>query len=128
MKLLDTTFLIDLLRGDQHALKKLEEDQTYLTTQVNMFELIRGLYLQNLPAKELKLAMELFNDLRLLSLDDAGIVKSAEISATLWKTGQPVGDCDCLIAGIALSKGIRTIITRNKKHFGRIKDLNIETY
>jgi predicted nucleic acid-binding protein len=128
MKLLDTTFLIDLLRGEAPALRKLEASEIFLTTQINMFEFIRGLYIQKAPAKELRLAMELFSDIRMLPLDDSGILKSAEISAELYKTGQLIGDNDCLIAGIALSKGVNTIITRNKKHFDRIKGLKVETY
>lgn len=35
---------------------------------------------------------------------------------------------DTLIAAIALSNGITTIITRNKKHFEQIKELNVVTY
>ena len=72
--------------------------------------------------------MELFSDIRMLPLDDSGILKSAEISAGLYKTGKLIGDNDCLIAGIALSKNVDTIITRNKDHFGRIKGLKIEIY
>ena len=64
----------------------------------------------------------------MLPLDDLGIVRAAEISGTLMRKGETIDDCDCLIAGIALSKGVKTIITRNKKHFNKIKGIKVETY
>ena len=47
MILLDTTFLIDFLRGKKNAIdfiKKAEGD-TFYTTEINVFELITGVYI-----------------------------------------------------------------------------------
>lgn len=70
----------------------------------------------------------MFENIRVLSLDDNSIIKSAEISAELIKKGTIISDRDCLTAGIALSKGINTIVTRNIGHFKRIKGIKVETY
>lgn len=128
MKLLDSTFLIDLLRNDQKALQIVRKDINFLTTQINMFELLSGLLRHDVTKSNLPDALELFENIRILPLDDAAVLKSAEISAELIKNGNYIGDSDCLIAGCALSKGISTIITRNKRHYQRIEGISVETY
>ena len=128
MKLVDTTFLVDLIRGNKETIKILDKKEILLTTQINMFEMIRGLFLRNVSQEDRHKTMTLFEDMRVLPLDDSGIIKSAEISAEQLKKGEAIEDADCLIAGIALSKGVTTIITRNVKHFEQIKGLKVETY
>ncbi len=128
MKLLDTTFLIDLIRGREEALKIIEKEEILLTTQINMFEIIKGLYLMNVSRANFPKVINLFQEIRILPLDDKGIIKSAEISSDLYKEGLPVDDSDCLIAGIALSHSVDVIITRNSRHFDRIKGIKVETY
>ncbi len=44
------------------------------------------------------------------------------------RQGAILEDCDCLTAGISLSKGVKTIVTRNEKHFKRMKGISVETY
>lgn len=127
MKLLDTTFLIDLVNGVKETERYLQE-QLLFTTQINMFEFIRGLYLRKISKNKYWEIMELFDLIRVFPLDDAGIIKSAEISATLYHKGTPIDDGDCLTAGIALSRGVTTIVTRNTNHFKRIKGLVVESY
>ena len=128
MKVLDTTFLIDLLRGKEKTIKILRSKEPLLTTQVNMYEVIRGLFLRDISASRMLDINELFDNIKVLPLDDNAIIRSAEISADLIKKGQTISDCDCLTAGIALSKGINSIITNNTKHFGRINQLVVESY
>ena len=128
MKVLDTAFLIDILRGKEETSKILKSQEHLLTTQINMYEVIRGLFLRNLSQEKYIEIKELFENIRLLSLDDNSIIKSAEISSELLKQGQVIGDCDCLTAGIALSNGITTIVTRDAEHFKRIKGIKVETY
>ncbi|MBS3147739.1 type II toxin-antitoxin system VapC family toxin [Candidatus Woesearchaeota archaeon] len=128
MKLLDTTFLIDLVRGNEKTRTFLSDTAELVTTQINMFELIRGFFLEGAkPAKILELA-GMFEAIRVLPMDDIAIIKSAEISADLTSRGAIIGDADCLIAGIALSKGVTTIVTKNSKDFKRVKGITIEEY
>ena len=128
MKLLDTTFLIDLLRGRPETKKIINSNATLLTTQINLYEVIAGLFYKKTSATKILQAKELFENIRVLPFNDNGIIKSAEISGTLMRTGQTIGDADCLTAGIALSHGIKTVVTKNEKHFERIKELKIEKY
>lgn len=128
MKLLDTTFLIDLLRGKRDALAVLDTKETFLTTQINMFEVIRGLFLQKTSSSHLPEILELFGEIRVLPLDEKAIIESAKISAELYSNGRPIDDSDCLIAGIALSHGVEEIITKDLEHFKRIKKIKAESY
>ena len=128
MKILDTTFLIDLLRGKKGLQKIVETDEPLFTTQLNMYEVIRGLFYRNISARKMAEANDLFENIKVLSLDDNSIIKAAEISAELTKQGEMISDCDCMMAGIASSKGMNKIVTRNAKHFRKIKGMTVETY
>ena len=128
MKLLDSTFLIDMLRGRKETLNIINGKEPLLTTQVNMYEVTRGLFLRNIPSSKFAEIMEMFETIKVLSLDDNSIVKAAEISSELIKSGMTISDCDCLTAGIAVSKGVNNIVTKNTEHFRRIKGFQVETY
>ena len=128
LKLLDTTFLIDLLRGKQEAIKIARSKELFLTTQINIYEVMKGMFLRNVSSRKFLDIQELFENIRVLPLDDAGLIKSAEISSFLTKKGLFVADSDCLIAGITLSKGVSTIVTKNIDHFSRMKGIEVEQY
>lgn len=128
MKVVDSTLLIDLLRGNKQAVNFLSKNQSILTTQINMYEVIRGLFLKTVSSAKMQQSLELFNAIKVLSLDDRAIQKSAEISAELIKSGKFISDCDCMTAGIALSNNINIVVTRNINHFNRIEGINAESY
>ena len=128
MKILDTTFLIDLLRGKEDALKIINDKERLFTTQINMYEVIRGLMLKKISSSKMSEINEMFESIKVLSLDDSAIVKAAGISSDLIKKGIVISDCDCLTAGIALSKSINKIVTKNSKHFSRIKGIEVLSY
>ncbi|MBS3106776.1 type II toxin-antitoxin system VapC family toxin [Candidatus Woesearchaeota archaeon] len=128
IKVLDTTFLVDLIRGKEETRALWGKKDDLLTTQMNMYEVIRGFFMKGMPPEKFVRAMELFENIRVLPLNDPSIIKAAEISARLKKEGNTVADADCLAAGIALAHGITTIVTRNTEHFKRMKGLIVESY
>ncbi len=128
MILLDSTFLIDVLRGRPETEKILNSSEKLLTTQINMYEIMTGIFLKKETASRFLQVKEFFEQISVLPLEDNGILKAAEINARLLQKGEIIEDCDCLTAGIALSNGITTIVTKNKKHFERIKELKIMNY
>ena len=128
MKILDTTFLIDLLDGDESTIKMVDKEAFLFTTQISIYEVVRGLFIENASVDQVRKTIDILGDLRVLPFDDNSLIRSAEISSTLIKEGRRVPDCDCMIAGIALSNGIKTIVTRNKNHFARMRDIKVETY
>jgi tRNA(fMet)-specific endonuclease VapC len=128
MKVLDSTFLIDLLRGKKEALKYVEKEEMLLTTQINVYEILKGLHSQDVSEEKYLRVKEMFENIRVLQFDDNASLRAAEISSNLMKKGITVADCDCMIAGIALSKGAKIIVTRNVNDFSKIKEIKVETY
>ena len=128
MKVLDTTFLIDLLDGDKSTIELIDNEGFLVTTQISIYELLRGLFYENAPMDQVRRTIDILGELRVLPFDDNSLIRSAEVSAKLIKEGKRIPDCDCMIAGTALANGIKTIVTRNKDHFSRIKGITVETY
>ena len=128
MKILDTTFLIDMIRGRKETIPIINSMQHLFTTQINMYEVIRGFFLKNVASSDIYKIVELFESIKLLTLDDNSIIKSAEISSNLTKKGEYIPHNDCLIAGIAITNGITTIVTKDSEHFKRIKGIETEEY
>ena len=127
MELIDTTFLIDLLKGEKET-KNIAQRENLLTTDINMFEIIKGICFKRPSTPKFYEIIDILGDIRVLPLDQKGVILAADIHAELRKKGEEISDNDCLIAGIALSNGINTIITKNKDHFSRIKGIKVETY
>ena len=133
MILLDTSFIIDLLREKNNAVlkaKELENKDAMATTCINVYELLLGVYsMKNINHEEkLHEAEILLDKLEILSLGKTSAKRSAKIGGELTLTGQIIGDTDNLIADIALANNINTIVTRDKEHSIKIKDMKAETY
>jgi len=62
-----------------------------------------------------------------LSLSQRSAEYFGEYKAELRRKGQPVGDMDLLIAGIAIEQDL-TLVTNNVQHFRRIPNLKLETW
>lgn len=133
MILLDTTFLIDLLKQRKQAVDKaneLSDRDSLATTYVNVYELMLGVYsLEEIDHdKKLRDAEVLMDRLQILKLDKNSAIRSAKIGGSLSLKGSIIGDTDNMIAGIALSNGINIIVTRDRRHFERIKGIKVESY
>lgn len=132
MKIVDTTFLIALLRNDQSTIKKareLDKQGGAATTTVNIYETMYGVY-RSLSMQEKRLAslQQLLTNLDILHLDYEATSRAAQISGTLARRGKGIDPFDALIAGITLTNGAEAIITRNIKHFTRIPELVVEEH
>lgn len=128
---LDSTFLIDFLRGKQKAVSYLagRESELLFTSEINVFELVEGVY----AGKEdvlthLEKISGLLNRMMVLPFDRRAALKAGGISGKLSREGKKIGETDCLIAGVALANGITEIITENKEHFEKIPGLVVRTY
>ena len=133
MKLVDTTFLVDLSRNERNAVNKsleLDKESNVFCAEVSVYEMILGIYaVKGIDHdKKLQKLETMFSKFNLLPLDHTSAIKAGEIAGTLTTEGKIISDTDCMIAGISLSNDIGTIITRNKKHFARIKGLTVEEY
>ena len=133
MKAVDTTFIIDLLRGDMGAVEKSEEfDEAggAATTAVNLFEITYGIHRSRHIDREQRLSEveRLFSRMDIFPLDSKAAVEAGKILGNLSRKGKINDVLDGMIGAIAVVNGCDSIATRNVDHFNKIPDLNVETY
>lgn len=133
MLCLDTTFIIDILKNKQDASTKYKEIkfEDLVTTQINAYEIKSGIHRkfdENIIQNELSIFHNLLASINILNINTNSVERAAEINGELTKSGLIVDDLDILIAGICLANGCNRIITKNVKHFSRIKELKVESY
>lgn len=111
MTCLDTTFLIDWLRGRERARKKYEalrsadstQGKQLSTTIITVYELEKGAKISPNPQKDLLLVHELLRQLVVLEFDANAVDISSGIYSELSKRGQLVGEFDILIAATCIA-------------------------
>jgi predicted nucleic acid-binding protein len=113
--LLDTTVLIDLLRGRADARRRLlalraADDAPYVCA-VNVEETVRGL-----KAREHEPARALFAGLRMAPLGADEGWQAGDWRREFARRGRTLAQADCLVAAAALSLGGR-LATGNPKDF-----------
>jgi len=129
--ILDTTVLIDLMRGDAKArgrVAALEEtgEILWVPTPV-LFELWEGIERADRPEKERVKVAEVLDDYTVLAFEREHAAKAGATSGALVRRGEMIDPIDAQIAGAALSQG-RPVLTRNTSHFERVAGLAVETY
>jgi predicted nucleic acid-binding protein len=134
MALVDTTFLIDLMRAAKKkrslpALVKLDElirrREALRIAIFTIAELHVGIAKGSQPSKErvkVEKALQPF-EVMPFELNTAHIFGG--LVGELEKRGQPISDIDALIASVALEHD-ELLVTRNVKHFLRIGGLKVE--
>jgi tRNA(fMet)-specific endonuclease VapC len=130
MLVLDTTILVDALRGRMMALRMIEEiedtDEIICTTQINVLELFKGAYLSNKPDENIKKVKKLLEAFVVLSIYEDVFEMFGALSADLRSRKQSIGDFDELIACIAMVNGAAIISSDN--HFKRVPGLKVISY
>lgn len=129
--LLDTSFLIDFLRGSASAEKKLryytESYEPLTTTPINAAELFKGAYLAKGRKAEVAKAKGMLEHLELLDLSVAVCEKYGSLISELRSKGPPIGDLDTLIASAAIVHR-QILLSRNKAHFERVPGLALDSW
>jgi predicted nucleic acid-binding protein len=127
MPILDTSFLVDLLRGRGEALALLAELEgrgaSLCTTPITVLELYRGAFLSANPERSLAAAKKLLDSLVVLPLDDEATIVFGALSARLRSEGRRIGDFDEVIASIALARD-REMVTRDG-HFREVAGIKV---
>jgi hypothetical protein len=128
--LLDTTFLIDLMRGDDDAVEKATELETDLVQQristMTLFELYYGVARSNQSEAEQETVEEILASKPAHPADTAVMRKAGRLSGDLANEGTPVGDGDVIIAATA-DVVDEPVLTRNVDDFERL-GVDIESY
>lgn len=124
--LLDTSTIINYLRGVEQTVKTINNIEGELcSSYICLSELYEGIYRVKEQEKTEKIVREFFQSLSEVFTVDEKIAKEfGQIRAHLKKTGSILEDIDIFIAATCLIYGL-TLITDNKKHFSRIRNLEI---
>ena len=131
MVCLDTSFIIDVIGGSDKT-KKIgkqldESSEPIVVAAPTIMELIKGAELSNKAEYEKQKVNQFLLSLSILNLDKDSAILAGEIDAKLMRDGQPLETEDIMIAAITIRNN-ETLLTKNVKHFGRIKDLKIQSY
>ncbi|MDM7920362.1 MAG: type II toxin-antitoxin system VapC family toxin [Methanosarcina sp.] len=130
MPVLDTSFIVDLLRGREEALQKLAEMEAQeiplSTTEINVLELYRGAYLSGKTHQNLEEIKKLLECFQVLKLEESVYEVFASLSARLLSEGKTIGVSDELIAAIILCHDGK-IVTRDN-HFKEVPGLEVVGY
>lgn len=129
MYCLDSSIMVPILRGDKELKKRLDsikaEDVSF--TAITLCELFKGAYKSSKKEESVRFLYEILRNYRLLPLD----IKSSELFGAdyneLEKRGAPTQILDLMIASISKANNL-ILVTRNKKHFENIPDLEIEEW
>lgn len=123
MTILDTDYLVALLRGDAAAAAQADKIKSPKTTIINAFELYYGADRSRNPKKSHAEVNSLLRSMDVLEFEMPAVLASAKIQAELMNAGNPVNILDVLIAGIVMVNK-EELLTRNVNHFNRINGLN----
>ncbi len=130
MKLLDTDTLSLIMRQNTQVLEQarayLYEYRYFTLSVITKYEIQRGLRARNASNQLMAFEQFLMKN-KVLPIDGVVADKGALIYADLASRGQLIGDADILIAATAMAKGFG-VVTKNRKHFDRIKDLQVESW
>jgi predicted nucleic acid-binding protein len=113
--LLDTTVLIDVLRGRPGVVGRLRALRQHgdipFTTAINIEEIHRGL-----RGTERAAAVSLFDGLRIAPIDRLHGVQAGDWRRDHASSGITLAQADCMIAAVAVAIGV-PLATGNPKHF-----------
>jgi tRNA(fMet)-specific endonuclease VapC len=128
MILLDTDVCIELLKGNERVLQRLDQyDGPVGICFMTIAELYYGAEKSKEPTKNIDTIEKLLLSLEIIQTDIPILKRFGTIKADLQKQGMPVADADVLIAATTLEKAER-LVTGNAKHFERIAGLVLEDW
>ena len=126
----DTTFIIDVLRGDDGALSFLDilegEHRPEKLSSVTVLELYEGLERQQSTDRR-RNVLDVLDTKHVIDADEAVMRRAGELSGGLIAEGRQIDREVCIIAATALLQN-EPIVTRNVDHFERIDGLDVRTY
>lgn len=131
MPVLDTSFLIDLMRGDEGAILLLEDLLTdydpILVSAVTVMELFHGVARSRSPALEERRIRRVLRGISTVSLDFEAARYAGLLDGRLANDGIRASVADLLIAAAALQAN-DVIVTRDADAFERIEDVSVTSY
>ena len=129
MVCLETSFLIDFLRGEPRAVHHFETLVKIAGVTVaapTIMEITTGAAL-NESRQEREKLNEFLSSITVLPLDREAALHAGDIAASLILAGEHLEAMDIQIGSIAAVNG-QSLVTANVKHFSRIPGLIVQSY
>lgn len=125
---LDTSVVIDILRGDKSLLSKIEafisQHAHFCITPIALAELYKGAYLAEKQKEAIKLVEDFTKSVELLDFTESACKVFGQKYLELKTQGRPTQETDLMIGSITLEHGA-ILVTRDMKDFANIKGLKI---
>lgn len=128
--ILDSTFLVDLLRGREGVADRIEELDARgapAVSSITVMELWEGIRLADASEAERAAVDDLLTDIDEFAFDRECAMTAGSINAELISAGERIDETDVMIAATALVYD-RPVVTRNVDHFERVPDLDVVSY
>jgi hypothetical protein len=130
MPVADTSFLVDLIRHNPRALKKLadleSEEKPLFVTPIVALELFEGAYRSLHVEENVGEILTILSHCDEIAFDTDIYHAFGYLSSTLKDAGDPIGDFDQAIAAAALCTD-GEIVTRDR-HFEKVPELKVLGY
>lgn len=126
--LLDTSVIIDYLRGKDEVVEIIDNLEGEVSSSfVCLAELFEGVAREKNPEKTSEKIIGFFGTFsKTYGLDEKIARKFGETRKELKDKGTVIEDMDILIAATCLANDL-VLLTKNEKHFARVKGLRIKT-
>jgi len=127
----DTDVLIDYLRKPSDEVKRvmesvLERKVSACTTSVNAFEIWLGAYLAPKKAEIVRDTEDFFSQLEVVNFNYESSVEAGRVLADLRRRGETIDIRDLFVGCVCKVSGM-PLITRNLKHYRRVRGLKVLT-
>lgn len=127
----DTSFIIDLLHGDDEAQRLLDiverEGRPQKVSSVTILELYEGVIRSGTPDEQRKEIIDVLETKHVVDADRAIMRKAGKLSGQLIGEGRRIEREDCVVAATALLND-EPVVTRNVDHFERVPELDVRSY
>ena len=127
----DTTFIIDVLRGDSDATERLEliekDRRPEKISSMTVLELYEGVARTQTSHDTTEQILDILDSKSIINADTTVMRKAGKLSGELINRGQRIDREDCVIAATALLHD-EPVLTRNTEHFERIEGLAVRSY
>jgi|TARA_B100001971_G_C18196880_1_gene542036 predicted nucleic acid-binding protein len=116
MYCLDTSIVIDLLKGDEELFLKLDSiDEKFFISPITMFELFKGTIDEN----EINVIEDMLSEFRILEFSIDVSKTFGELFKNLKSSGRMIPESDLMIVAFVKLYDL-IFVTRDRKHFENV--------
>lgn len=128
--ILDTNFLIDLIQGDEDAIRKAEElekrNVSLKVSSTTIFELYTGIERSNKPERQKEKVRDVVDSKNVVPNGEKISSRAGRIHGKLINQGERIQSFDTVIAATAIQEGEKLLT--NDRDYSKIDEVELENY